>query len=249
VTAFDTKASHPVFWKHFMSHAWWALVLSGWLCWGTSHAGGLQSTDMVADSASGLFRFDIGEQPLSGAVKAFSDVTGQSLLVDERLLVGRMSPGVRGQFTAEDALRRLLAGSGLRERYASDKAFTLEAYARGSSDASGEAASNDADDGAWELYGAQLQDELERALCRLPNARPGSYRLALQLWIGSEGKVARVRLLGSTGQQSRDDSIQHALDGLAVDSPPVGLSQPMTLLLLPADKSHPSHCAASSARG
>lgn len=243
VTAFDARTRHSVFWKHFMSHAWWALVLSGWLCWGTSHAGGLQAS-IAAGSAVGVYAFDIGPQPLSTAVKAFSDITGQSLLVDERLLVGKVSPGVRGEFTTEDALRRLLAGTGLRERYASDKAFTLESFGSSSAQGLNESDSQDVVDNTWEVYGATLQAALERELCRVPNAKPGTYRLALQVWIDEEGRVNRVRLLGSTGLQTRDATISGALEGVHVEPPPAGLGQPMTLLLLPANKSHPLRCEA-----
>lgn len=228
-----------------MSHAWWALVLSGWLCWGTSHAGGIQSTDgMAAGTAVGVYQFDIGAQPLSTAVKAFSDTTGQSLLVDERLLVGKVSPGVRGEFTTEDALRRLLAGTGLRERYASDKAFTLEPFGSSTTPGSNENDAQGASDDTWEVYGASLQASLERELCRVPNAKPGTYRLALQVWIDEEGRVNRVRLLGTTGWQTRDATISGALEGVHVEPPPAGMGQPMTLLLLPAGKSHPLHCEA-----
>lgn len=228
-----------------MSHAWWMLVLSGWLCWGTSHAGGLQSSaGTAASTAAGIYQFDIGPQPLSAAVKAFSDITGQSLLVDERLLLGKVSPGVRGEFAAEDALRRLLVGTGLHERYASDKAFTLESSGGNGTQSMGENGSQAANDDAWEGYGAAVQASLERELCQLPNAKPGTYRLALQVWIDDEGRVDRVRLLGSTGIQARDAAISGALEGVRLEPPPAGLDQPMTLLLLPAGKPHASTCGA-----
>jgi hypothetical protein len=247
--AFDARTKRSVFWKHFMSHAWWALVLLGWLSWGTGHAMGQQTTNaaVAAKPSRPLLRFDIERQPLSTAVKAFSEVTGQSLLVDERLLLGRVSPGVRGEFTADDALRRLLAGSGLRERYASDKAFTLEPI-----DARPDQRVAVADDGdamsraeaMTEAYAASLQAALEQRLCRAPGAHPGGYRLALQVWIDDAGMVGRVRLLGSTGQQERDGAIRQALDGLHVEMPPAGVEQPLTLLLLPASQSRPARCAA-----
>lgn len=245
MAAFDAGTSHRVLGKFFMSHAWWALALSGWLWWGASHAGELRSTvDVAADASASLYRFDIGLQPLSAAVKSFSDVTGQSLLVDERLLAGRMSPGVRGEFTAEDALRRLLAGTGLRERYASEKAFTLESFDSAAAQASGDAESPDSSNAIWEAYGASLQASLERELCRVPGAKPGSYRLALQVWVDDGGRVNRVRLLGSTGEQARDAAIDRVLEGVKVEPPPAGLGQPMTLLLLPTGASHAWHCAA-----
>lgn len=245
MAAFSASSGYSVFWMHVMSQAWWALVLSGWLCWGTSHAGGLQSTaGTAAGTAVGLYQFDIGPQSLSAAVKAFSDITGQSLLVDERLLIGKASPGVRGEFSAEDALRRLLAGSGLRERYASDKAFTLESSGGNAPQGVSDNGSQGAGDDTWNVYGATLQASLEQELCRVPNAKPGTYRLALQVWIDDEGRVDRVRLLGSTGLQTRDAAISGALEGVRLEPPPAGLDQPMTLLLLPAGKSHAPTCGA-----
>ncbi|MEV8519159.1 STN domain-containing protein [Dyella marensis] len=198
-----------------------------------------------AEDARGLVSFDIGPQPLSSAVRAFSDVTGQALLVDERLLVGRMSPGARGEFTPEDALRRLLAGTGLRERYTSDKAFTLMPSVDANRDVTGAAPMPPVEERADTLvasYGAALQAAVEAALCRTPLTRPGEYRLALQVWVDGSGEVHRLRLLGSTGRAERDQAVESVLGGLRVDPPPPGLAQPLTLLLLPADASRPARC-------
>ena len=229
-----------------MRYARWALVAACGLCWGTGHAVEQQATDQPpAGEARGRLHFDIGPQPLSTAVRAFSDVTGQALLVDERLLVGRVSPGARGEFTAEDALRRLLAGTGLRERYTSDKAFTLMPAGEARPAAPAAAASAWTDDAADPIvvnYGAALQAAVESALCRSPATKPGAYRLAMQVWVGASGELQRLRLLGSTGLAARDEAIQAALTGLRVDAPPAGLAQPLTLLLLPADASRPAHC-------
>lgn len=251
--AFDGQDLQQVGGKRFMSQAWRALVFVFWLSWGTGHAVEVQTaTDADGASSPAPVRFDIGPQPLSSAVKAFSDVTGESLLVDERLLVGRVSPGVRGVFTAEDALKRLLAGSGLRERYASDRAFTLEPQEspRREVPSGAQMPAAEAADPVAESYAASLQDALENALCRVDGAQPGSYRLALQLWIDGGGEVAKVRLLGSTGQPPRDAAIQAALGALRLDPPPAGIEQPLTLLLLPAGAARRAHCGTpAAARG
>ncbi|WNL44464.1 STN domain-containing protein [Dyella sp. BiH032] len=228
-----------------MKYAGWALVVACGFCWGAGHAVEWQAADVEpVDGAHGRLRFDIGPQPLSTAVRAFSDITGQALLVDERLLVGRVSPGARGEFTAEDALRRLLAGTGLRERYASDKAFTLmpSGEAGTGMTAVASAASADADSAMTTSYGAVLQAAVESALCRSERTRPGAYRLALQVWVAPSGELLRVRLLGSTGEIERDQAVEAVLGGLRVDAPPAGLAQPLTLLLLPADASRPARC-------
>lgn len=229
-----------------MGYARWALVAACGLCWGAGHAVEWQAADVgPVDGARGRLRFDIGPQPLSTAVRAFSDVTGQALLVDERLLVGRVSPGARGEFTAEDALRRLLAGTGLRERYTSDKAFTLmvsSEMATGSTAVAPAASAAESVNAMATDYGAALQAAVESALCNSARTRPGAYRLALQVWVAPSGELHRVRLLGSTGEIERDKAVEAALGGLRVDAPPAGLAQPLTLLLLPADASRPARC-------
>lgn len=229
-----------------MGYARWALVAACGLCWGAGHAVEWQAADVgPVDGARGRLRFDIGPQPLSTAVRAFSDVTGQALLVDERLLVGRVSPGARGEFTAEDALRRLLAGTGLRERYTSDKAFTLmvsSEMAMGSVTVAPAVSATESANAMATDYGAALQAAVESALCNSARTRPGAYRLALQVWVAPSGELHRVRLLGSTGEIERDKAVEAALGGLRVDAPPAGLAQPLTLLLLPADASRPARC-------
>ena len=229
-----------------MKYAKWALMAACGLCGGTGHALEPQTTDIVpADGARGRVHFDIGPQALSSAVRAFSDVTGQALLVDERLLVGRMSPGARGEFTAEDALRRLLAGTGLRERYTSDKAFTLmpiDGNGAGAAPAASASSPGDSANSGVTGYGATLQAAIESALCNADRTRPGTYRLALQVWVAPSGELHRVRLLGSTGDAERDKAVEAAIGELRVDAPPAGLAQPLTLLLLPADASRPARC-------
>ena len=229
-----------------MKYARWALMAACGLCGGAGHALEQQATDIgPADGARERVRFDIGPQSLSTAVRAFSDVTGQALLVDERLLVGRVSPGARGEFTAEDALRRLLAGTGLRERYTSDKAFTLMPSGEsgaGLSTASSPAATDDAASTVAAGYGAALQSAIESALCESALTRPGDYRLALQVWVAPSGELHRVRLLGSSGKAECDRAVETTLGRMRVDAPPPGLAQPLTLLLLPVGASRPAHC-------
>ena len=229
-----------------MKYAWWVLLAACGFCGGAGHAVEQQVADVgPADDARGRWSFDIGPQPLSSAVRAFSDVTGQALLVDERLLVGRVSPGVRGEFTPEDALRRLLAGTGLRERYTSDKAFTLMPAVDtdiGIANMAPSAAPAETADTVVASYGAALQTAVEAALCRTSLTRPGEYRLALQVWVDGSGQLHRLRLLGSTGREERDKAVESILGGLHVDPPPPGLAQPLTLLLLPAGASRPAHC-------
>lgn len=55
----------------------------------------------------------IGAGDLPSALSAFSQATGLQILVDPRLVVGRHTDGANGSFRLDDALTRLLSGTGL----------------------------------------------------------------------------------------------------------------------------------------
>lgn len=60
--------------------------------------------------------FDIRSQNMGGALTAFADRAGLKLLLQSSLVAGKTSQSVRGNFTPEQALSRLLSGSGLTYR-------------------------------------------------------------------------------------------------------------------------------------
>ena len=66
---------------------------------------------------------------------------------------------------------------------------------------------------------AILQRSLTRALCRLHPDAFGRYRLAFQLWLDERGKVRAV--------------LQRLRSLMMDGAPPVGLPQPLTILLTP----------------
>ncbi|MEM9683449.1 MAG: TonB-dependent siderophore receptor [Pseudomonadota bacterium] len=72
------------------------------------------------------YDFDIASKPLPQAVADFSAVTGLQVLYTESSAADRTAPALRGRFTAGQALDLLLAGSGLRYRFTSATAITLE---------------------------------------------------------------------------------------------------------------------------
>lgn len=57
--------------------------------------------------------FDLEAAPLGRALLAFNLASGAQVIVSRDLLVGRVARPVRGEYTATDALTRMLAGSGL----------------------------------------------------------------------------------------------------------------------------------------
>ncbi|HWT97730.1 MAG TPA: TonB-dependent receptor [Terriglobales bacterium] len=70
--------------------------------------------------------FAIPKQNISTAMAAFALATGMQFLLDARLGQGVTSPGLQGDFTADEALRQLLQGTGLAFRYVDAKTVTLE---------------------------------------------------------------------------------------------------------------------------
>jgi hypothetical protein len=210
-----------------------------------------------ADEEAGLPRagdsiaFDIPPQSLLSALRAYSEVTGQAVLVDDTLAAGRTSSGVRGNYGKTEALRALLAGTGLVASYSSDQAFTLKLAEPG--DAVGRAAHErvqgvgvGGNETVIEHYAAKIQQPIEAALCQSDETRPGAYRLALQMWIDDAGRVERTRLLTAMDDARREAQVRRVLNGLALEPPPAGMPQPVTLLLLPKRHADPSVCAAAS---
>lgn len=175
--------------------------------------------------------FDIPAQPLAQALDAYGRTTGMAALVDQSLTAGRRSAGVKGVLTPDQALKVLVAGTGLAIRYAGSDAFTLEPASTVVTLASSDVASvRGPEDGA---YFADLQDTLIRTLCRRLETRPGRYRLGVQLWIGSGGVIRAAHLLDSSGSPDRDVAITDVLSDAVVASPPPALPQPVTIVLLP----------------
>ena len=69
--------------------------------------------------------FNIPAQDLGGALNAFADRAGLRLLFPSNLVAGRRSAGLTGTLTRNQALSRLLAGSGLTFRFTSANTVTI----------------------------------------------------------------------------------------------------------------------------
>lgn len=65
-----------------------------------------------ADAAT--MHFDIKAQPLSEALMAFGAQTGAIVMASSEITTGKISKPVTGQLTRQEALTRMLQGTGLR---------------------------------------------------------------------------------------------------------------------------------------
>ncbi|HEX6858599.1 MAG TPA: TonB-dependent receptor plug domain-containing protein, partial [Caulobacteraceae bacterium] len=66
-----------------------------------------------AAAAAQAVTFDLPAQPLTQALKAYGATADQQLIYSERLVQGRTAPALKGEYSPEQALSLLLAGSGL----------------------------------------------------------------------------------------------------------------------------------------
>src|SRR5262245_11207122 len=95
-----------------------------------AQAGGQQTAQ-----ASRTAAFDIPAQPLASALTAFGRQAGLQVIVDPAIVDGRTGASVSGTLTAEQALGRILAGTGISYRFTSPYSVTIAAS--GQSGASG----------------------------------------------------------------------------------------------------------------
>jgi iron complex outermembrane receptor protein len=88
--------------------------------------GNVPSGEPSMAQVSATRTFDIAAQPLGAALVRFSEATGIQLFLDASVARGISSPGVSGTMAPEEALRRLLAGTGLVYRFANSTTVTVE---------------------------------------------------------------------------------------------------------------------------
>jgi len=86
----------------------------------------VEASDPSMAQASAVQAFDIPAQPLGTALVRFSEATGIQLFFDATIARGLQSPGVSGSMTRQDALGRLLSGSGLVYRFTNATTVAVE---------------------------------------------------------------------------------------------------------------------------
>ena len=202
-----------------------------------------------------VWQFDIPAQNLGDALDQYSRRTGIAVLMDQRY-AQRQSAAVRGPHAAGPALHALLAGTGLQSRQSDAQAVIVyaPAGAPGVAEMPQAAVVAAADipgaqqGGEVAAYVSRLQRVLLGLLCRAAQTRPGSYRLALQLYLNRAGVVDRVQLLDTTGLPARDKAIARLLLGMQVGAAPSPvMPQPVSILLLPEGPGSEVDCARKAA--
>ncbi len=62
------------------------------------------------------YRFEVPEEPLGSALRAFGQTSHEQIIFSEETVRGKRSPELVGTYTIDEGLQRLLAGSGLKTR-------------------------------------------------------------------------------------------------------------------------------------
>jgi hypothetical protein len=212
-----------------VSRALWIVFAMGCLLIAVSSPAFAAGQD--SDASDRPIAFDIAPEPLGDALAAFSAVTGIEVLVDARNVEGHQSAGIVGPMPARKALQVLLAGTPLEVQEFAPGTVTLMRVAKWSAiDPKTTSAS------AWmdAPYFHLIQRAVLRALCRSGETVPGSYRLALKLWIEPSGVISQVKRLDTLGDPDRNAAVDTALRQLDIGSPaPPDLPQPIAVVILP----------------
>jgi len=82
-----------------------------------------------ASAQARTHHYAIQQQELGAALRAFALSSGRDVVFDPALVRGKSAPPVQGEMTDEDALRRLLQGSGLAFQNTGSGGFVVKAQA------------------------------------------------------------------------------------------------------------------------
>jgi len=219
----------------------------GLLCGvGAVYAGtGVSAADPGASSTASsgrLLDFDIPAQPLAAALDQYAGtVTQVSIGAPTDMVKGLVSSEVHGRYSPDDALHRLLAGTGLTAKRQDDGlsvSYFLSRVAAPTSPSVGWATLANQPD-----YAGQIQARIWQVLCADPRTEPGSYRLVFRFEVDNAGHLADPHLYDSTGDAQRDAVVLAALQRVRVSPPPPSLRhQPMMMALLPRSTPSAMRC-------
>lgn len=200
-----------------------------------------------AGVADKTYDFDIPAQSLETALIRYGVVSGHPALFPSDIVTGRTSTALQGVYSAEQALRHLLDGTGLRvDRMESDLGVAFVLKQADPDDVP--AAAAPAGVAALmrdQTYPALVQTRIWQALCADVRTAPGRYRALFRFQVDGDGHVNSARLLRSSGQARRDAAIVDILQRVRIGRapPPALVQHRLSMLLLPDDPQGGASCA------
>ncbi|MFS1286140.1 TonB-dependent siderophore receptor [Pseudomonas piscis] len=98
---------------HFSSHIPARSILALAICLACGHAAAVEPASAPSKQESNLHSFSIARQPLAEALDQLSTQSGLQIAYSSPMAQGIQSPGVSGRMSAEQALAKVLEGTGL----------------------------------------------------------------------------------------------------------------------------------------
>lgn len=132
-------------------------LLTGTFLMGPSWVNPSLAQSVQAQQGQAQFNFDIPSQDLNGAILAFADKAGIQVFYDVARVQGLRSNGVSGNLTAQEALGRILVGTGLGFHFTGEKSVSLEKASANGNDAADTATTGPAANGSTVLPPVQVQ--------------------------------------------------------------------------------------------
>src|SRR3546814_514126 len=145
-------------------------------------------------------------------------------------MAGRYSSALHGLYAPDEALRRMIVGSGMEIRHVTAQAVSLIVAPLAQIGRSTSVPSTVSLDLRERYYG-RLQAQVRHLLCANAALELGDYRLVLQLRIAGKPPAIDVLHVIATERPELEPSVRSALQRQPLDAPPPGFGQPVTFLL------------------
>ncbi|SAI42682.1 ferric siderophore receptor [Bordetella ansorpii] len=216
--------------------AWWTLALVFWA-----------SAAACAQTPVGqLIDFDIPAQPLDQALNRYGETAGLSALYPSDLPLGLRSSPVHGRYAPEEALRRLLRGTGLvLAKAATPHGEVFRLTRPVAAQKTGNRAAAGANGAAG--YLPRLQAAVMQVLCGDGRTAPGSYGSMFEVAVDETGGAAAVAVISSSGDARRDAALLAGLRQVRTGPPPPASAHvPYLFTLRPAPAGAPSPCLSAA---
>lgn len=199
---------------------------------------GMACPGIPAHASEVAMLFDLPAQPLKQALEKFDAQTNLSVFYSSELAVNRMSGAVHGLFSKQQALHKLLEGTGLTVKSAAQDAYVLMPIEIAAP------APDQAVFTASRAYDGLVQLRIQQALCARDDLALGTYRLALRVQLDNGGRVQDARLLDTTGDRVRDAEVIKVMQRLDMGSTPPLSGKPFVIVVRPRAAGAPPACPA-----
>lgn len=175
-----------------------------------------------------LLTFDLPRMPLAEALIRYGEISGRSVLYETGSVAGKYAAPLKGRFTLDAALSRLLTDTGLRARALSAGSVTV-APVPSAAPAKMPSARLSA---MQRQYDGYMQQRVFGALCAYPELQADRQRIVLRFSVNVQRRIVDLRVRMAE-QPALEPVVRRILDKQFMDAPPPGVAQPVLMLISP----------------